>query len=148
LNPKFQNRNKFTPLWFTFSVYIDGIWAKPYGIKLRCYWEYLGDTFGNLMRIPWEHIRMKKKTHRPASPPRTPTQEKDRTPHWSMLILLIGCMKFLFPKLFVTIFDLGEWQGHELWDYGLVPIFLIKEMYQIHYANLGANFVDSQNSST
>jgi hypothetical protein len=65
-----------------------------------------------------------------------------------MLSLLIGCMKLLFPKLFVTIFGLGEWQGHKLWDYGLVPIFLIKEMYQIDYANLGANFVDSQNSST
>jgi hypothetical protein len=38
-----------------------------------------------------------------------------------MLSLLIGCMKLLFPQLFVTIFGLGEWQGYKLWHYGLEP---------------------------
>jgi hypothetical protein len=62
-----------------------------------------------------------------------------------MLSLLIGCMKLLFPKLFVIIFGLGEWQGYKLWHYGVAPT---NKMYQNDYANLGANFVDSQNTST
>jgi len=121
LNPKFQNRNKCTPLWFTFSVYIHGICAKPYRIKLVLLGVsggYLWKPDENSMGTWWEHIRTKKKTHPPASPPRIHTQEKDWTPHGSMLSLLIGCMKLLFPKLFVTIFGLGECQGHKLWDYG------------------------------
>jgi hypothetical protein len=28
------------------------LWAKPYGINVRCYWEHLG---GNNLGIPWEH---------------------------------------------------------------------------------------------
>jgi hypothetical protein len=37
----------------------------------------------------------------------SPQKEKTRAHHECMLSLPIGCMKFLFPKLFVTIFDLG-----------------------------------------
>jgi hypothetical protein len=43
--------------------------------------------------------------------PRTPTQnlKEKKSRHFDcMLSLPIGCMKFLFPKLFLTIF------GHEL----------------------------------
>jgi hypothetical protein len=44
-----------------FSVSIDEswTWGKPYGIKLRCYWESLGEqlwNLGNLMGTGWEHI--------------------------------------------------------------------------------------------
>jgi hypothetical protein len=39
-------------------------------------------------------------------PKRKPQTQKSR--HFEcMLSLLIGCMKFLFPELFVTIFGLG-----------------------------------------
>jgi hypothetical protein len=24
------------------------LWAKPYGIKQRCYWEHVGEQIGNL----------------------------------------------------------------------------------------------------
>jgi hypothetical protein len=38
-----------------FSVCIDESWTlgKPYGIKLRCYWESLGNNFGT-WGTPWE----------------------------------------------------------------------------------------------
>jgi hypothetical protein len=34
-------------------------------------------------------------------------KEKSWTIHECMMSLPIGCMKFLFPKLFITIFGLG-----------------------------------------
>jgi hypothetical protein len=48
----------------------------------------------------------------PPPPPNThqPTQnlKEKKSRHFEcMLSLLIGCMKFLFPKLFITIFCLG-----------------------------------------
>jgi hypothetical protein len=39
--------------------------------------------------------------------PSPPQKEKDRIVHECMLSLSIGCMKFLFPKLFVTISCIG-----------------------------------------
>jgi hypothetical protein len=36
-----------------------------------------------------------------------PQRKKNWTPHDCMLSLIIGCVKVLFPKLFVPIFDLG-----------------------------------------
>jgi len=48
--------------------------AKPYGIKLRCYWECLREKLENLMGTCWEHIgnkgkTKKQKTKTPSSPP-------------------------------------------------------------------------------
>jgi hypothetical protein len=40
------------------------------------------------------------------SPHPTPKKE-NQGPSWVMLGLPIGCMKFVFPKLFVTFFGLG-----------------------------------------
>jgi hypothetical protein len=40
-------------------------------------------------------------------PPPSPKGKKWTPHHEGMLSLLIGCMKLLFPKLFVTIFGLG-----------------------------------------
>jgi hypothetical protein len=48
----------------------------------------------------------KQKINSPPSP--TPQKEKTRANHECMLSHLIGCMKFLFIKLFVTIFGLGD----------------------------------------
>jgi hypothetical protein len=39
--------------------------------------------------------------------PPGPQKEKTRAHHACMLSLPIGCMKFLFPKLFIIIFGLG-----------------------------------------
>jgi hypothetical protein len=58
--------------------------AKHYGIKVRYYGEHVGEHIGN-------QGKMKKKQGT-----------------WiACLGLAIGCMKFLFPKEFITIFGLG-----------------------------------------
>jgi hypothetical protein len=58
---------------------------------LGTHWE-----FGrNIKGTSWDKRKMKK------SPP---SPEKTRANHECMLSLLIGCMKFVFPKLFVAIF--------------------------------------------
>jgi hypothetical protein len=50
----------------------------------------------------------KTKNTPPAPPfPRPSPKEKTTAHHECMLSLPIGCMKFLFPKLLVTIFGLG-----------------------------------------
>jgi len=43
----------------------------------------------------------------PPKPLPTPQKEKTRANHECMLSHPIGCMKFLFPKLYVTIFGIG-----------------------------------------
>jgi hypothetical protein len=62
--------------------------AKQYGIKnevsLGTSWELDGNTLGK------------------PPPPLTKTQKTKTKP----LNLLIGCMKFIFPKWYVTIFNL------------------------------------------
>jgi len=58
------------------------------------------------MRTFWEHIGNKEEKQKMPPPP-LPPKGKNRAHHECMLRLLIGCMKFLFPKLFVTIFGLG-----------------------------------------
>jgi hypothetical protein len=90
--PKFIS----APLNFIFLVYIQGSWTlgKPYGIKPRYYWEHIGNKG---------------------------KKEKNWNIHEGMLSLPIGCMKFLFPKLLVTIFGLGSWQGQK---FGLCVTFI------------------------
>jgi hypothetical protein len=51
----------------------------------------IGNTLGNLMGTCWEQRK----------------KEKNLRHFECMLRLPIGCMKFIFPKLFVTIFGLG-----------------------------------------
>jgi hypothetical protein len=48
------------------------------------------------------------------STPPPPPQERKRTPHECMLSFLIGCMKLLFSKMFVTIFWPGLMARHKL----------------------------------
>ncbi len=87
--------------------------------KTRCYWDWErlrgttcepGESQGNMRRTYWEHIgnkeeKQKKKNLPPPHPQRE--KKKNRAHHECMLSLPIGCMKFLFPKLLVTIFGLG-----------------------------------------
>jgi hypothetical protein len=64
------------------------------------HWEPVGNSLGNLMGTQWEHIGNRpksKKSHPILLPPKT--QQKN----WAFLSLLIGCMKFAFPKWFITI---------------------------------------------
>jgi len=97
------------------------LWADPYGINLKCYWECLEENLGNLgndLETPKEHFEKKeKKPKKIHYPPLPPLPDKKWTPHECMLSLLIGCMKLLFPKLSITIFGLCYWHGHKLRDY-------------------------------
>jgi hypothetical protein len=52
-----------------------------------------------MLKTHWEQERKKKKII-PAQPPKG----KNRAHHECMLSLPIGCMKFIFPKLFGIIF--------------------------------------------
>jgi hypothetical protein len=73
------------------------LWPNNAGSKLRCHWNVLGNTLGiwgtfwepDYVRTWWDHIGGRPKKKNPPPP--------------CMLSLLIGCMKFLFSKLFVTI---------------------------------------------
>jgi hypothetical protein len=75
------------------------IWDKTQvllGISLGTLWELDGNTLGT-----------REKTQK-VTLPRPPWKEKKNwIIHECVLSLHIGCMKFLFPKLFVTIFGLG-----------------------------------------
>jgi hypothetical protein len=113
--------NKCPPLDLTFLVYIQGSWilGKPYGIKPRCYCEQLGKQIweldGNMLRAHWEQGKNTKKQSPPPRPPPTPKRLK-RVYHECMLNLRIVCTKFLFPKLFVTIFWPGLIGGQKFGD--------------------------------
>jgi hypothetical protein len=65
-----------------------------------------------------------KNEENPAPPPQNLKEKKSR--HFEcMLSLPIGCMKFLFPKLFVTIFGLAYLLSSKTVRYGLKdPIFM------------------------
>jgi len=58
----------------------------------------------NIVRTHWEVGKNEKK-----SPPPTPKhkKKKDQGTLSACLGLPIGCMKFLFPKDFITIFGMG-----------------------------------------
>jgi hypothetical protein len=89
--------------------------AKAYGIKVRCYGEHVEEHIGNLMgtnskfkvNIVGTHCeRGKNEKQSFPLPPKLQRKKKQGTLS-ACLGLPIGCMKFLFPKEFVTIFGLG-----------------------------------------
>jgi hypothetical protein len=66
---------------------------------MGAHWELKGNMLGT-------KEKRKKSSFPPPSPPGKLKRKKSR--HFEcMLSLPIGCMKFLFLKLFVTIFGLG-----------------------------------------
>jgi hypothetical protein len=66
---------------------------------MRTHWE-LGEPQENMMRTHWEQGR---KTKENSPHPTPPPKGRNRAHHEYILSLPIGYMKFLFPKLFVTI---------------------------------------------
>jgi hypothetical protein len=84
---------------------------KTYGFKQGAIGNTLGEHIGNLMRTHWELERnmtneKRKKIPPPLFPPPHPKLKRKKKSSYfeCMLSLLpIGCMKFLFPKLFITI---------------------------------------------
>jgi len=97
--------NNFSPsahlYWWKEDNICQSIWD-----KMRCYEEHIE----NLMWIWREHsgntLRTRGKWKKSSSPPPPPKKLKRKRAS-ACLGLPIGCMKFLFPKEFVTIFGLG-----------------------------------------
>ncbi len=78
-----------------FSICIHESWnlGKPYGIKLRCYWESLGEqlwNLGNPMGTWWEHIWEQGKKTKITSPSPLPNRKKTEC----IERLLIDCIYF------------------------------------------------------
>jgi hypothetical protein len=74
------------------------IWEKP-----MCYWEHIENlrTLWNLMRTHWEQGKKYKKS---LSPPSLPLSKREKLDRSCMHAEPSGCMKFLFPILFITKF--------------------------------------------
>jgi hypothetical protein len=66
--------------------------------------KFIGNVLGHTL-ASWEQEKNKKTTH---PPPNTPKLKRKKL---SPPSLHIDCMKFLFPKWFVTIFNL-DWYLH------------------------------------
>jgi hypothetical protein len=95
-----QQRNKCAPYDVPFSVYIHESWTlgKPYGIKVRCYWERLGNNLGRPLGTHREHHRNQETKLKLPSP--LPSQkEKNCTPHESMPNLSLVACNFCFQTV-------------------------------------------------
>jgi hypothetical protein len=98
-------------LWPTFSCsyYMRvELWAKPYGIKVRCY----GNILGNPLRTSWEHIgnmmgTRKKSQKNPRPPSNKFYKKKTWTPHESMLSLSLAAWNFYFQNCLSTFLAWG-----------------------------------------
>jgi hypothetical protein len=104
-NRRFYGKMEYLHIWPTYIDEKGRTLGQTYGIKVRCYWEHPWGThwepIGNMKGTWWEQ---RKKEKNP-SPTKNFKEKKSR--HFEcMLSPPIGCMKFLFPKLFV-IFGLG-----------------------------------------
>jgi hypothetical protein len=98
-NRRFYGKMECFSLWPTYIGEMGRTLGKTYRIKARCFWEKPWGT-------NWEKMKYKKKPP-PPPPPQANLKEKKSRHFECMLSLPIGCMKFLFPKLFGTIFGLG-----------------------------------------
>jgi hypothetical protein len=87
-----------------------GLWAKHMGLKQGAIGNTLGEHIGNLMGTHWEleGNMVGTKDFKKKSSPLNPKHKRKKSRRFECkLSLPIGCMKFLFPKLFGTIFGLG-----------------------------------------
>jgi hypothetical protein len=89
-----------------------GLWAKQMGLKRGAIGDTLGEHIENLMGTHWEFEKNMLGTKEMKKSPITtlahPKLKRKKSRHFEcMLSLPIGCMKFLSPKLFITIFGLG-----------------------------------------
>jgi hypothetical protein len=83
---------------------MEGLWAKHMRLKRGAIGNTLGEPIGNLKGTWWEQRIFLIKL----LPPLNQKHKRKKSRHFEcMLSLPIGCMKFLFPKLFGTIFGLG-----------------------------------------
>jgi len=126
--------------------------GKPYGIELRCYHlehrgEYIWEQVGNKrkkQKILLPRPLLKRKKQKILLPHPLLKKKKNCTVHECMLSLLIGCMKFLFPKPFITIFHPNNLSTLllELPFYFLtyLHIYICTHLPAYHYAHLSTFF--------
>ncbi len=118
LDPQLQNKNKCIHQEHTFSVYIHecSTLGKPYGIKLRCYWELLREQLGNLKETWWEHIKNKegKKRKKEKVPPPHPQKEK-QGPSWMHAEPSHWLHEISISKTIYHHFWTGLRAGAEIW---------------------------------
>jgi hypothetical protein len=69
----------------------------PYGTKPRCYWEHLGNAYGNTLGTFGNKLGTREKYKKNPVPP-TSQKEKNWIVHECMLSLHIGRMKFYFQN--------------------------------------------------
>jgi len=63
---------------------------------------------GTHWELEWDILGTRKKEKKSLPPPQLKTSKKNKLRHIpDTLSLPIGCMKFLFSKLFLTIFGVG-----------------------------------------
>jgi hypothetical protein len=104
-NRRFRGKMACLPLWPTYIGEKGWTLCKTYGLKRGAIWGIYWEPDGNPLGTWREHIGSKGKWKK--SPPPQNLKEKKSRHFECMLSLPLGCMKFLFPKLFVTIFGLG-----------------------------------------
>jgi hypothetical protein len=106
----------------SFTVYAHGSWtlAKAYGIKLRCYWEHLGEFLSNPLGTWWEHIgnRKKKEEKNPSPPPPTPKVKNN-------------------PLNACWAFSLVAWNLY----FQLKPTYVRRAMDEFHFAMVKSQFL-------
>jgi hypothetical protein len=74
------------------------------GNTLEEHIENLVNIVGTHWEFEWNMLGTKEKKSSPG--PQNLKEKKSK--HFECLLsLLVGCMKFLFPKLFITVFGLG-----------------------------------------
>jgi hypothetical protein len=118
-------RYRVPPLWPTYisekeDNICQSIWHKSEVLWRTCWgthWElgeHIGDLMGthwelkgNIVRTHWEPGKYEKKKILHTPFPKKPLKQKKQGTLSACLGLPIGCMKFLFPKEFVTIFGLA-----------------------------------------
>ncbi len=100
-NRRFYGKMEYLPFWPTYIGEKGRTLGQTYRIKVRCYREHPWGTH-------WEHEgnMVGTKEKRKKFSPHTKLKRKKSRHFGCMLSPPIGCMKFLFPNLFV-IFGLG-----------------------------------------
>ncbi len=103
---EFYGKMECLPLWPTYIGEKGRTLGKKMGLKWGPIRNTLGEHIGNLM-VTWrERVGNKGNMKKILLPPPQNLKEKKSRHFECMLSLPIGCMKFLLPKLFITIFGL------------------------------------------
>ncbi len=100
-NKSFHWQMECLPPWPSCKAEKGRTLGKANGTKVWFYWEHIEEHMGNCIG-----------TENPQKNPSAGDPKETKLgPCLSTLSLLLGCIKFLFLKLFVTIFHLRYWKA-------------------------------------